>query len=202
VKGRSHGPIWGTIRIYSERLRKTTNVLIQDSRSPGRHSTLTLPKFKSTEICLFLFFILLFFPLWRYSPNLGLGLPPWNSQFYFGLLDLRHSVGLLGRMISSSQGLYLYINTEKRARARAHAHTHTHTPNIHALSGIRTDDPGFWANEDSVCLRPLGCRDRLESLLGSVKHKSRQDILKLEVADFTDAYMICHGKIFCPMSCF
>jgi hypothetical protein len=61
------------------------------------------------------------FFLKRYSPNLGLGLPPWNSPFHFGFLDLRHSVGLLGRVISSSQGLHLHTNTEKRAR------THTHT---------------------------------------------------------------------------
>jgi hypothetical protein len=31
---------------------------------------------------------LFFFFLWRYSPNLGLGLPPWNSLFHLGLLDL------------------------------------------------------------------------------------------------------------------
>jgi hypothetical protein len=80
------------------------------------------------------------FFLWRYSPHLGLGLPPWNSPFNFGLLDLRHSVGLLGRVISSSQGVYLYTNTEKR------------TSNIHALSEIRTHDPGFRASEDSACL--------------------------------------------------
>jgi hypothetical protein len=35
-------------------------------------------------------------------------------------LDLRQSVGLLGRVISSSQGLYLYTNTEK------HTYTHKH----------------------------------------------------------------------------
>jgi hypothetical protein len=92
-----------------------------------------------------------FFSLWRYSPNLGLGLPPWNYPFHFGLLDLRHSVGLLGAMISSSQGLYLYTNTEKR--------TYTQTPNIHALSGTRTHDPSF---------RPLGYRDRLKFRLSSV----------------------------------
>jgi hypothetical protein len=57
--------------------------------------------------------------------------------FHFSFLDLRQSVGLLGRVISSSQGLYLYINTEK--------HTHTQTLNIHALSGIRAHDPGFRA---------------------------------------------------------
>jgi hypothetical protein len=39
-------------------------------------------------------------------------------------------------------------------------HTDTQTLNIHALSGIRTHDPGFRASEDSACLRPLGYRDR------------------------------------------
>jgi hypothetical protein len=56
--------------------------------------------------------------LWRYSPNLGLSLPPWKSPFHFSLLDLRHSVGLLGRVISSSQGLYLY--TQKNAHTQKH----------------------------------------------------------------------------------
>jgi hypothetical protein len=92
-------------------------------------------------------FMLAIFFFWRYSPNFGLGLPPWNSSFHFGLLDLRHSVGLLGRVISSSQGLYLYIK---------HSKTHMHTPNIHALSGIRSHDPGFRASENSARLRPLG----------------------------------------------
>jgi hypothetical protein len=53
------------------------------------------------------------FFLWRYRPNLGHGLLPWNSPFHFGFLDLRHSVGLPGRVISSSQGLYLYTYTHK-----------------------------------------------------------------------------------------
>jgi hypothetical protein len=35
-------------------------------------------------------------------------------------LDLRHSVGLLGRVILSSKGLYLYTNTEKRAHVHKH----------------------------------------------------------------------------------
>jgi hypothetical protein len=84
-----------------------------------------------------------FFFLWRYSPNL-------NSPFHFGLLDLRYSVALLGRVISSSQDHC--TQTQKNA--------HTQTLNIHALSGIRTHDPGFRASEDSACLRPLGHRER------------------------------------------
>jgi hypothetical protein len=65
---------------------------------------------------------------------------------------LRQSVGFLGRVISSSQGLYLYTNTEKR--------THTHTLNIHALNEIRTYDPGLRARKCSACHKPLGYRDR------------------------------------------
>jgi hypothetical protein len=37
---------------------------------------------------------------------------------------------------------------------------HIHIPNIHALCGIRTHDPGFRASENSTCLRPLAYRDR------------------------------------------
>jgi hypothetical protein len=66
-------------------------------------------------------------------------------------------VGLLGRVVSSSQGLYL--NTGQ----------HIHIPNIHALCGIRTHDPGFRASEDSTCLRPLSYRDRHSLLLHTQK---------------------------------
>jgi hypothetical protein len=65
-----------------------------------------------------------FFSLWRYNPNLGLGLPPWNSPFHFCLLGLKHSLGLLRRVISSLQGLYLYTNTEK------HIHIYKHQTSI------------------------------------------------------------------------
>jgi hypothetical protein len=52
--------------------------------------------------------------------------------------DHSQTVGLLGRVISSSQGLYL--NTGQR----------THTSSTHALSGIRNHDHGLRANEDST----------------------------------------------------
>jgi hypothetical protein len=94
----------------------------------------------------------IFFSL-AYSPNMCLGLPPWNSPFHLGFLDLRHSVGLLLRVISLSQGLYLYNKHRK-------THTYTQTVNIRTLSGIRTHDPGFRASEDSTRLRLLGYRDR------------------------------------------
>jgi hypothetical protein len=52
-----------------------------------------------------------------------------NSQ----IMNHWHTVGLLGRVISSSQGLYLHRTTQQRQ---------TRT-NIHALSGIRTRDPVY-----------------------------------------------------------
>jgi hypothetical protein len=52
------------------------------------------------------------------------------------LLDLGQLVGLLGWVISSSQGLYQYTYTEKRTQAL----------NIQALSGIRTHGPGVHMN--------------------------------------------------------
>jgi hypothetical protein len=57
-------------------------------------------------------------------------------------LNLRHSVGLLGRVIRPSQGRYL-----------------TQT-DIHASSGIRTHNPSVEASEDSSCFRPRGHCDR------------------------------------------
>jgi hypothetical protein len=78
-------------------------------------------------------------------------------------LDQGQSVGLLGRVISSSQGIYLYTGQHGHRKTR----THTHTANIDALSGIRTHDPGFRASEDSWCLRSLDYRDRHEDVWGS-----------------------------------
>jgi hypothetical protein len=71
-----------------------------------------------------------------------------SLRFTSVLPDLRHSVGLLGRVIRSSRGLYLYTNTEKRTCT----HTNTKLP-------CPEWDPGFRASEDSTSLRPLGYRD-------------------------------------------
>jgi hypothetical protein len=68
---------------------------------------------------------------------------------YRRFLELfRHTVGLLGRVISLSQGLYLH-------RTAQHRKTWT---NIHALSGIRTQEP---TGQDPH-LRPHGRCDRQE----------------------------------------
>jgi hypothetical protein len=81
-------------------------------------------------------------------------LPLGSMGLIYHFLDHSQTVGLLGWVISSSQGLYLNTGQHK------HRKTQTHTSNIHVLSGIRTRDPGFRASEDSICLRPLGYRDR------------------------------------------
>jgi hypothetical protein len=70
---------------------------------------------------------------------------------FFSLLIYSQSVELLGRVMSSSQDLYL--NTGQ----------HKHRINTIALSGIRTHDHCIRASEDSSCLRPLGHCDRLAS---------------------------------------
>jgi hypothetical protein len=65
------------------------------------------------------------------------------------------TVGLLGRVISPSQGRYLKTGQ------------HTHIPKTHALSSIQTHDPSVRASEDSSCLRPRGYCGRLLSRLRS-----------------------------------
>jgi hypothetical protein len=71
----------------------------------------------------------------------------------FSFVIILQTVGLLGRVISSSQGLYLNTGQHKHG-------INTYTPNIHVLCGIRTHDPSFRASEDSSSLRPLGYCDR------------------------------------------
>jgi hypothetical protein len=59
----------------------------------------------------------------------------------------RHMVGLLGRVISSSQRLYLHRTTQRRQ---------TRT-NIHALSGIQTRDPVYERSRPAPqTVQPLG----------------------------------------------
>jgi hypothetical protein len=54
-----------------------------------------------------------YFFLWLYSPIQALAATK-KLSVSLQLLDLGQSVGLLGWVISSSQGLHLYTNTEKR----------------------------------------------------------------------------------------
>jgi hypothetical protein len=59
---------------------------------------------------------------------------------------------------TSDQLVTRYLPKHRTARTQ---NKRIQTPNIHALCGFRTHDPGFGANEDSTCPRPVGYRDRL-----------------------------------------
>jgi hypothetical protein len=83
------------------------------------------------------FCILLFAGPLHFSPSCShFGALGWFLSF----LIILQTVGLLGRVISPSQGLYL--NTWQ------HKHRiNAYTPNIHALCGIWTHGPGFRTSE-------------------------------------------------------
>jgi hypothetical protein len=53
------------------------------------------------------------------------------------------TVGLLGRVISPSQGRYLNRGQHKQNKR-------IRTPNISALSGVRTNDPSVRASETEI----------------------------------------------------
>jgi hypothetical protein len=75
---------------------------------------------------------------------------PWPLlQFRNNFLQ---TVGLLGRVISPSQGRYLYTGQYKH---RINTYT-----DIHTLRGIQTPDISVQASEDSSCLRPRSHCDR------------------------------------------
>jgi hypothetical protein len=89
-------------------------------------------------------------PLWHYSPS-GPRPTSMNLSDHFGFSR------------SYTFGRTPWAGDQLVARplpVHKHRKTHTHKLNIHALSGIRSQDPGFQASEDSTCLRPLGYRDR------------------------------------------
>jgi hypothetical protein len=81
--------------------------------------------------------------------------------------NFSQTVGLLGRVIIPSQGLYLNTGQYKH---RINEHT-----DIHTLSGIRTHDPSVRASEDSSCLRPRGHCNR--QLLGLNKINMNNSII-------------------------
>jgi hypothetical protein len=80
-------------------------------------------RFRDEQLSLALLVLLAVQPSFGPSPPLIF----WSPNLF------RHMVGLLGRVISPSQGLYLHRTTQ---------HRKTRT-NIHALSGIRTRDPVY-----------------------------------------------------------
>jgi hypothetical protein len=100
------------------------------------------------------YFIYLYFFLWRYSPNLGLGLSPWNSRFtsFFYILQTVGRTPWAGDQLVARP---LPVHKHRKT------HTYTQTLNTHALIRRRTHDPGFRASEERAFLRPLGYHDRL-----------------------------------------
>jgi hypothetical protein len=67
-----------------------------------------------------------------------------------------------GRIPWTSDQLVARSLPKHRTTQTQNKHIHIHTPNIHALCEIRTQDPDFRAIEDSLYLRLLGYRDRLQ----------------------------------------
>jgi uncharacterized membrane protein (DUF485 family) len=100
-------------------------------------------------------FIHSFVHQWLSSPLLG------PDIFFSFIIFFTQTVGLLGRVISPSQGLYLHTGQ--------HNHRKMHT-DIHALSGIRTHDPTIRASEDSSRIRSRDLFDRLIYLYRSINY--------------------------------
>jgi hypothetical protein len=69
---------------------------------------------------------------------------PWPLLQFLNIFT--QAVGLLGRVISPSQGRY--------AHAGQHKHRINARTDIHVLRGIRIYDPSVRAGEDYSCLRP------------------------------------------------
>jgi hypothetical protein len=73
-----------------------------------------------TNLALSIHHIISFF-FFLFAPTLGSLLPLLEHRAEFPqFLHRGQSVGLLGPVISSSQGLYLYTNTEKRTHIHKH----------------------------------------------------------------------------------
>jgi hypothetical protein len=95
--------------------------------------------------------------------HLSMVLQPFGPRIFFSfVIFFTQTVGLLGRVISPSQGRYLHTEQHKH---RINAHTDNH-----ALSGIRIHDPSNRASEDSSCLRQRGHCDRLNEHIRAINN--------------------------------
>jgi hypothetical protein len=88
---------------------------------------------------------------------------------FFSFMIILQMVGLLGRVNSSSQ--VLYVNTGQ----------HKHILNIHSLSGTRTHNPGLRASEDSTFLRPVFLNRRVLTLIIPGPHLIEKRIYRAAV---------------------
>jgi hypothetical protein len=80
--------------------------------------------------------------------------PPWALAYIFNFIIILQTVGLLGRVISSSRGLYLNTGQHKHR-----INTYTHQISMPCVR-FEPLDPSLRAREDSSCLRQLGYCDR------------------------------------------
>jgi hypothetical protein len=170
------------VRFYFERLIYGT-MLLGRSVPVSWWYTYTTPCGPQYESFLF---------LWRYSPNLDLGLPSWNSPFHFGLLDLRYSVGFLGRWSVDRKA-----STCTQTQKNAHTHTNIKHPCPEWDSNSRSQLPSVHALDRSVTvtgiwiitiakvpnLVPFGLVDRLELNMVLWRHDA---ILHLQGAIFVN----------------
>jgi hypothetical protein len=85
--------------------------------------------FEKILLCTAVWVIHSFFHQWLHSSLLGRGL------LFSSVIIFTETVGLLGLVISPSQGRYLPTGQ--------HKHRINESTNINALSGIRTHDPSF-----------------------------------------------------------
>jgi hypothetical protein len=72
-----------------------------------------------------------------------------RSHFGVSLIIFLHTVGLLGRVISSSQGLYLNTGQHKQNK---HTHTHTHTHTKHPCPEWNSNIRSRLPSEETTCL--------------------------------------------------
>jgi hypothetical protein len=77
-----------------------------------------------------------------------------KTGFFFFLLLPLSSTGLISQVLDHSQTAGLLGPKYRTTQAQKNPHT----SNIHALSGIRTHDPGFQPSEDRTLLRFLGLK--------------------------------------------
>jgi hypothetical protein len=106
---------------------------------------------------------------WRYFPNPlaplhGSSLPYWSTGLITQFLYFSQAVGLLGRVVSSTQGLYLNTRQHKHRKCG-------HMLDIHAQGRIGTRNYSLRAIEDCSCLRRLGYRDRRKGSYNVQKYR-------------------------------
>jgi hypothetical protein len=103
-------------------------------------------------------------------------------------------VGLLGRVINPSQGLYLHRTTQ---------HRKTRT-NIHALSGIRTHDPSNQPAKIHASDRTATVTGILFSIQKDIKKMCCNDVLwpEMSVCFFgAELVVLPVGYLVCESSC-